>query len=112
MVLPSSGLRKASTLLIGQDFPADNLSRIRLGFSCLYWPIILAIFLRRLVIPRKIKHWSLRILLTNLIKIGAKVVSHSRYITFQIAEVTLRGDMFRDSATDRSIMLLFNRLVR
>ena len=43
-------------------------------------------FLRRLVLPRKIKHWSLRTLLTKLIKIGAKVVRHSRYVTFQIGQ--------------------------
>ena len=43
-------------------------------------------FLRRLVLPREIKHWSLRTLLTKLIKIGAKVVRHSRYVTFQIGQ--------------------------
>ncbi len=44
-------------------------------------------FLRRLVLPRRIKHCSLRSLLTKLIKIGAKVVRHSRIVTFQMAEV-------------------------
>ena len=44
-------------------------------------------FLRRLVLPRKIKHWSLRSLLVKLIKIGAKVVRHNRYTTFQMAAV-------------------------
>jgi len=43
-------------------------------------------FLRRLVLPREIKHWSLCTLLTNLIKIGAKVVRHSRHVTFQTGQ--------------------------
>ena len=51
-------------------------------------------FLRRLVLPREIKHWSLRTLLTKLIKIGAKVVKHSRYVTFQMAEVAVSRKLF------------------
>ena len=46
------------------------------------WLFVLAYnlgnFLRRLVLPSKIKHWSLRSLLVKLIKIGAKVVRHGR----------------------------------
>ncbi len=51
-------------------------------------------FLRRLVLPRKIKHWSLRSLLTKLIKIGAKVIRHSRIVTFQMAEVAVSKDIW------------------
>ena len=50
-------------------------------------------FLRRLVLPRRIKHWSLRTLLTKLIKIGAKVVLHSRRVTFQMAEVAVSQEV-------------------
>jgi hypothetical protein len=32
----------------------------------------------------------------KLIKIGAKVVSHGRYMTFQMAEVAVSGQMFAD----------------
>ncbi|MFH1892477.1 MAG: transposase [Candidatus Zixiibacteriota bacterium] len=57
------------------------------------WLFVLAYnlgnFLRRLVLPRKVKHWSLRSLLLKLIKIEAEVVRHSRYITFQMAEVAI-----------------------
>ena len=53
-------------------------------------------FLRRLVLPRRIKHWSLRSLLTKLIKIGAKVVRHSRIVTFQMAEVTVSKEIFAE----------------
>jgi len=51
-------------------------------------------FLRRLVLPEKIKHWSLRTLLTKLIKIGAKVLKHRRYVAFQMAEVAISKEIF------------------
>jgi len=53
-------------------------------------------FLRRLVLPGKIKQWSLRSLLTKHIKIGAKVVRHSKYVTFQMAEVAIRKEVFAE----------------
>jgi len=64
------------------------------------WLFVLAYnlgnFLRRLVLPSKIKHWSLRSLLVKLIKIRAKVVRHSRYITFQMAEVAIDKRLFAE----------------
>ncbi len=53
-------------------------------------------FLRRLALPTKIKHWSLRSLLVKLIKIGAKVVRSGRYTTFQMAEVVVSKDVFAE----------------
>ena len=53
-------------------------------------------FLRRLVLPRRIKHWSLRTLLSKLIKIGAKVVHHSRMVTFQMAEVAVSKEVWAE----------------
>ena len=53
-------------------------------------------FLQRLILPRRIKHWSLPTLLTKLIKIGAKVVHHSRIITFQMAEVAVSKEIFAE----------------
>lgn len=53
-------------------------------------------FLRRLALPGKIKPWSLRSLLTKLIKIGAKVVRHSKYVTFQMAEVAISKEIFAE----------------
>jgi hypothetical protein len=44
-------------------------------------------FLRTLATPEPIKDWSLTSLKDKLIKIGAKVVSHGRYVIFQMAEV-------------------------
>ena len=52
--------------------------------------------LRRMVLPRRIKHWSLCTLLTKLIKIGAKVVHHSRIVTFQMAEVAVNKEVWTE----------------
>src|SRR5262249_19444623 len=41
-------------------------------------------FLRTLATPEPIKDWSLTSLKEKLIKIGAKVVSHGRYVIFQM----------------------------
>jgi hypothetical protein len=51
-------------------------------------------FLRRLVLPRDVKHWSLTTLREKLVKIGAKVTRHSRYVTFQLAEVAVTRNLF------------------
>ena len=42
-----------------------------------------------------IKDWSLTSLKDKLIKIGAKVVSHGRYVVFQMAEVAIPRQMFQ-----------------
>ena len=54
----------------------------------------LANFLRRLALPRAVKHWSLTTLREKLIKIGAKVVTHARYTTSQMAEVAVSREVF------------------
>ena len=53
-------------------------------------------FLRRMVLPRRIKHRSLRTLLAKLTKIGAKVVHHSRIVTFQMAEVGVSKEVWAE----------------
>ena len=53
-------------------------------------------FLRTLATPEPIKHWSLASLKEKLIKIGAKVVSHGRYVAFQMAEVAIPKNLFAD----------------
>jgi hypothetical protein len=40
--------------------------------------------------------WSLTSLKEKLIKIGAKVVTHGRYVAFQIAEVAIPRNLFAD----------------
>jgi hypothetical protein len=59
-------------------------------------PLNLGSFLRTLATPEPIKDWSLTSLKEKLIKIGAKVVSHGRYVAFQMAEVAIPRTLFAD----------------
>ena len=52
--------------------------------------------LRTLATPEPIKDWSLSSLKENLIKIGAKVISHGRSIAFQMAEVAIPRQIFQE----------------
>ena len=54
--------------------------------------------------PKTAEPWSLTSLREKLIKIGAKVVCHGRYVTFQMAEVAVSRQMFAD------ILILIARL--
>ncbi len=45
--------------------------------------------------PREVEHWSLTTLREKLVKIGAKVACHGRYVTFQLAEVAVPKELFR-----------------
>ncbi len=47
---------------------------------------------RTLALPQEVEHWSL----TTLRETLAKVVRHGRYITFQMAEVAVPRDLFRE----------------
>ena len=78
------------TRLSCHDF-VDNQVRLQL-FALAY---NLGNFLRRLALPRSVKHWSLTTLREKLIKIGAKVVTHARYVTFQMAEVVISRQLFK-----------------
>ena len=73
------------------DF-VDNQVRLQL-FALAY---NIGNFLRRLALPKSVKQWSLRTLRDKLIKIGAKVVTHSRYVVFQMAEVAVPEALFRE----------------
>jgi hypothetical protein len=77
------------TRLSCHDF-VDNQVRLQL-FALAY---NLGNFLRRLALPKKIKAWSLRTIQLKLIKIGAKVVRHSRYVIFQMSEVAVSRSLF------------------
>ena len=68
----------------------DNHTRLQL-FALAY---NLANFLRRLALPRDVRHWSLTTLREKLVKIGAKVTRHARYVTFQLAEVAVTRNLF------------------
>ncbi len=69
----------------------DNQTRLQL-FALAY---NLANFVRRLALPPAVRHWSLTTLREKLVKIGAKVVRHAGYVTFQLAEVAIPSKLFR-----------------
>lgn len=77
------------TKLSCHDF-RDNEVRLQL-FALAY---NLGNFMRRLALPRSVEKWSLTTMREKLIKIGAKVVHHARYITFQMAEVAVPYKLF------------------
>jgi hypothetical protein len=49
-----------------------------------------------LLMPEPIGVWSMTSLKEKPVKIGAKVVSHGRYIAFQMAEVAIPKGLFAD----------------
>jgi len=56
----------------------------------------LANFMRTLALPEAVNHWSLTSLREKLVKIGAKIVTHARYVTFQMAEVAVPKELFQE----------------
>ena len=68
----------------------DNAARLQL-FALAY---NLTNFLRQLVLPNPIRGWTLTTLREKLIRIGAKVTAHAKYVTFQLAEVAVPRQLF------------------
>jgi len=66
------------------------------GSNFMHSPTTLATFSARWRHPSRIRDWSLTSLKEKLIKIGAKVVSHGRYVAFQMAEVAIPRQMFQE----------------
>jgi hypothetical protein len=54
----------------------------------------LANFLRSLAWPDAIAQWSLTTMREKLVKIGARIVRHGRYVVFQLAEVAVPRALF------------------
>jgi Transposase DDE domain group 1 len=52
--------------------------------------------MRTLALPQEVKQWSLTTLRNKLVKIGARVVRHGRYVTFQLAEVAVPRALFTE----------------
>ena len=53
-------------------------------------------FLRTPALPDEVEHWSMTTLRDKLIKIGAKVVRHGRYVTVQLAEAAISQRLFAE----------------
>jgi hypothetical protein len=81
----------------------DKRSQIAFMFSTVHvWPVQLHAlaynlgnFMRTLALPEAVSHWSLTSLRERLVKIGARIVGHGRYVTFQMAEVAVPRGLFR-----------------
>ncbi len=52
--------------------------------------------MRTLALPDAVERWSLTTLREKLIKIGAKIVRHGRYVIFQMAVVAIPRELFAD----------------
>jgi hypothetical protein len=68
----------------------DNAVRLQL-FALAY---NLANLLRSLVLPTEVAQWTLTTLREKLVKIGARIVRHGRYLVFQLAEVAVPRALF------------------
>jgi hypothetical protein len=68
-------------------------NRVRLALFVLAYN--LGNFLRRFALPKEVSYWSLSSIQLKLVKIGAKIISHSRMTVFQMAEVAVPEKLFR-----------------
>ena len=68
-------------------------NRVRLSLFVLAYN--LGNFLRRLCLPKAVKHWSLRSVQVKLIKMGGRLVRHSRWLIFQLSEVSVPRRLFQ-----------------
>ncbi len=89
---PQGALEMEITGTVWLKVFVDNQVRLQL-FALAY---NLDNFLRKLALPKSVKERSLRTLREKLIKIGAKVIRHARYVTFQMAEVLVSRSLFYD----------------
>lgn len=51
-------------------------------------------FFRQAALLKSVRHWTMTSLREKVIKIGAKVVCHARYVIFQMAEVAVSQELF------------------
>ena len=89
---PSSGSRTVSPPRLSCH--AFRHNAVRLQLHALAYN--LANFMRTLALPEEVEHWSLTTLREKLVKIGARIVRHGRYVVFQLAEVAVPRSLFAD----------------
>ena len=59
----------------------------------------LANFMRTLALPKEVAHWSMTTLREKLVKIGANVVRHGRYVTLSTGRSGGSEKLVRDNPT-------------
>ena len=95
---PSSGSRRASTALNWTRLSCHRFVANRVRLSLFVLAYNLGNFLRRLCLPKAVKHWSLRSVQVKLIKMGGRLVRHSRWLIFQLSEVSAPSTVVPGSA--------------
>ena len=68
---------------------------VEAGLSLFVLAYNLGNFLRRLCLPKAVKHWSLRSVQVKLIKMGGRLVRHSRWLIFQLSEMSVPRRLFQ-----------------
>ena len=93
---PSSGSREGKNAIRWTRLSchAFRHNAVRLQLHALAYN--LANFLRTLALPEEVEHWSLTTLRGKLVKIGARIVRHGRYVVFQLAEVAVPRALFAE----------------
>jgi hypothetical protein len=80
-----ANVRKAAYNVLSCRIFRDNAVRLQLFALASN----LANFLRSLALPGEAAHWWRPSLREKLVKIGARIVRHGRYVVFQLAEVAV-----------------------
>ena len=52
--------------------------------------------MRILALPEELEHWSMTTLREKYTKVGAKIVRHDHYVTFQLAEIAISRTLFAE----------------
>ena len=73
---------------------SDGVQANRVRLSLFVLAYNLGNFLRRLCLPKTVKHWSLRSVQVKLIKMEGRLVRHSRWLIFQLSEVSVPRRLF------------------
>ena len=88
--------RKASRRCAGRGCPAMPSATTRCGSSCTRSPTTSPTSCAPWRCPKEVEHWSLTTLREKLVKIGARIVRHGRYVVFQLAEVAVPRALFAE----------------
>mgnify|MGYP001223216033 CR=1 FL=1 len=78
---------------------AENVEGGDLGLP----PVVGPLRQRRELLDRPVEHWPLTTRREKPVKIGAKIVGHGRYVTFQLAELENLSDDGAISVTSPGI---------
>jgi Transposase DDE domain group 1 len=87
-------IKKGRTRFAGGGYPATlRHNTVRLQLHVVAYNLATS---RRLALPEGVEHWSQTTLREKLVKIGARIVRHGRYVAFQLAEVAVPRALFAE----------------